>query len=176
MLRRFMKKNIIAAIMGCMVLASVAPITAEAAAISEISTSKPGYGMVYTKEGTGVNVRQGPSTSTDNITSLPYLSRVMVVGQSGNFYKVQYDTAGNYGYVSKDYLVFMDRDYYLKPNITSGNLNMRSGAGTSYDVLCGIPRTSAFAWVEDADSEWYSGVFGNKAGYTAESHTVKTTY
>lgn len=146
----------------------------EAATIDEVSTERPLAGLVVLDSGT-LNVRQYASTGAEIITSLSDGSYIMVVGQSGDFYRVQYNTSGNYGYVAKEFVyLHTDIDCYLKPHIESGTLNMRDGAGTQYTRVASIPLGTAFAFLsDDADhSGWYYGLYGNKNGYTLMTYTM----
>ena len=65
---------------------------------SEIATiDKMGY--VKTE---GLRVRKGPSTDTEEITSLSKNDEVKIIGQTGNWYKIQLDNKE--GYVSAKYI------------------------------------------------------------------------
>ena len=50
----------------------------------------------------GLRVRKGPSTDTEEINSLSKNDKVEIVGQSGNWYKIEFD--GEIGYVSAKYI------------------------------------------------------------------------
>ena len=50
----------------------------------------------------GLRVRKGPSTDTEEITSLSKNDKVKVIGQSGKWYKI--DLNGKTGYVSAKYI------------------------------------------------------------------------
>ncbi len=161
---------------GAMVLLTANSLSVHAQSISDVSVSKPGYGIVTTSDGSGVNVRNAPNlTSSQIIISAPADSRLMIVGESGDFYKVQYDTNGHYGYVTKQYLTFIPMNYYLQANTSSSNLNMRESNSTSSAKIASIPKGTCFAyWVEL--TEWYRGVYGNAFGYTSKDYTKLCSY
>lgn len=175
MFNKIGKKCSMVALAFCLFLSNANGLVAKAATSSEVSTSEPGYGYVSLSSGT-LNVRQHAYPTAEIVGSLANNSRVMIVGESGPFYKVQYNTNGNYGFVSKDYVVFMERDYYLKVNTSDDELNMRSGPGTNYGELTEIPYNTSFAYIEDATDGWYFGVYGNVSGYTSGRYTLKCSY
>lgn len=175
MFNKIGKKCSMVALAFCLFLSNANGLVAKAATSSEVSTSEPGYGYVSLSSGT-LNVRQHAYPTAEIVGSLANNSRVMIVGESGPFYKVQYNTTGHYGFVSKDYVVFMERDYYLKVNTNNSNLNMRSGAGTNYSEVARIPDETSFAYIEDATNGWYFGVYGNVSGYTSGDFTIKQRY
>ena len=161
---------------GAMILLTANSMSVHAQTISDVSVSKPGYGLVTTSDGSGVNVRNAPSlTNSQIIVSAPADSRLMIVGESGDFYKVQYDTQGHYGYVTKQYLTFIPSDYYLQASTSSSNLNMRESSSTSSTIIASIPKGTCFAyWVEITG--WYRGIYGNAFGYTSKDYTKLCSY
>lgn len=76
-----------------------------------LSVAKPGAGYVNTQS-SPLNVRELPSTSANIICSLPKDSMVMIVERGSDFYKVQYDASGHYGYVASQYIREYDLEYY----------------------------------------------------------------
>lgn len=117
-----------------------------------------------------LNVRKGPSTSTNIISKLSHNSYVTVESTSGNFYYVQYKE-NTYGYVHKDYVKISSTN--TKRVSTDGaNLNVRTGPSTSY---------SQFEKVKDKDyvivlstSGSFSRVLfeGNKIGYVSSAYLL----
>lgn len=145
-------------------------VNVQAAGIEKASVSKPLYGMVNLDDG-NLNVRQGATTSSAIIGSLKNYSYIMVVGQEGNFYRVQYDTAGNYGYVSKTYVILASSNYYLVSEVDSGTLNMRDNSTLSSSIRASIPKGTHFAYRETYNEDWFNGVYGNVSGFTSEQYT-----
>lgn len=169
------KKFIVLGMVAALIIGNI--WTVSAASIGQVSKSRPVWGQVSGVDtGSSLNVRQTPDITAAIISSLPAYSFIMIVGEAGDFYEVQYNTAGNYGYVSKDYILFVGSNYYLVTNIDGGNLNMRSGAGTSYGISAKIPMNTSFAYVKDYDDEWYQGIYGNVNGYTSKQYTKKVDF
>lgn len=66
-------------------------------------------------------------------------------------------------------------------NVGSGNLNMRSGAGTSYSIAASVPNGSTVTILEtvsgtdssaSAYPTWYKITYGGKTGYVASKYIV----
>lgn len=141
--------------------------------ISQVTAYKPGYGITSTASGSGVNVRTQPNlTNSEIIRSIPNNTRIMIVGQSGDWYYVQYDTSGHYGYMSKDYVNFMPENYYLRANTT---LNMYEERNTSSSVIATIPSGTYFAyWL--VLGNWYKGIYGIAFGYVEKTGVTRYSY
>lgn len=174
--KKSIKKFAAITLIGAMTVLTINPISAHAQSISDVSVNKPTYGLVSTNDGSGLNVRDAANLTTSNIiTTVPSSSRLMIVGSSGNFYKVQYDANGHYGYASMDYLTFVSTGHYLKANTSSNNLNMREKPSTSSSIIASIPKNTGFAYVSTG-TNWYRGVYGNQCGYTSKDYTSFMSY
>ncbi len=170
------KKFAIIALAGAMVILQANTLLVHAQTISQVSVSKPGYGNISTESGSGVNVRNAPNlVNSDIIISVPNKSALMIVGESGDFYKVQYDTAGHYGYVLKEYLNFVPQDYYLQVNTSSSALNMRAYPDATSNIRTTIPKGTNFAYVATVN-DWYMGLYGNVSGFTVSEYTLCHSY
>lgn len=115
----------------------------------------------------GLNVRAQPSTSSKIVATLQKQSSIMIVGESGNFWLVQYDYAGNTGYASKDYISALTSATYcfcIKANIT-GNVNFRMGPGTIYQSITGLAPNTRFAASAVCTNGWANGVYAISSGY-----------
>lgn len=169
-------KNVIAMAMALLIIVgSNYTICAGTSSPTTVSVEKPGYGMVTLDSGT-LNVRQSASTSAQIITSLPNESFIMIVGTSGNFYKVQYDKYGHYGYVSRDFVEFWYEEYYLKVTGITGNLNMREIAEPTAEIVGSIPANTSFVHFYDVGSSWYCGLYGNQVGSVSAAYVKKISY
>lgn len=173
-LKSIIKKCAAIALAGSIFFASANMFVVQASTINETSVSKPNYGYANISSGT-LNVRQSANASSSIVASLSKNTMMMIVGQDGNFYKIQYNSEGNYGYVSKDYVLFGSADFYLQANTSGGNLIMRSYAGTSYDQVDKIPNGRYFAHVKTING-WHHGVHGIKNGYTSGEYTNKFSF
>ena len=78
------KKFVTITLAAAMILLNNNSFTVHAQDISQVTVYKPGYGMVSTDSGSGVNVRNAPNlTTSEIIKSLPNETWVMIVGQIG---------------------------------------------------------------------------------------------
>ncbi len=59
--------------------------------------------------------------------------------KSGSWWQVEY-ADGKYGYVHGDYMKSISGSFAAQVNTSSGNLNVRQGAGTSYAVQTSLPK------------------------------------
>lgn len=155
---------------------------AHAQSNSDLAVNKPGYGVTETQSGLGVNVRDAASLANSNIIlSVPNDSYLMIVGWVYNsdeqlgFYKVQYNINGSYGYVYDLYLNLVSRNYYLKANTATDPLRFRSSPNTSASVIKKLPKGTYFAY-DGYSGGWYSGVYGNRFGYTSGTYTQLLSY
>ena len=164
-------KKFLVGTLGVLVFLSCNSI-AEAATSDEVTLSAtvPGAGYVNTEKDP-LKVRESPSTSANVITSLPRGSKIMILERCDGFYKVQYDTNGHYGYVSSQYVIEYDLEYYCTAN-ASGTLNMRSDMGISYEVVASIPSQRNFP-VLLVISDWDYALYGNTDGYVSTQYTIK---
>ena len=125
---------------------------------------------------TTLNVRSGPGTSYNKIGSVNSGAKVTLVGKfsSSNWYKITYGSG--YGYVSGDYLKNISSsggsgtgNTYIATGITTDNLNVRSGRGTSYSRL-GVLAKGSSVKIIDSVSGWYKIIYGSGFGYISASY------
>lgn len=167
------KKFIASTLAGVMIFLSANSFSVHAQSATSVSIDRPILGFVRTDDGSGLNVRNAPNlTSSQIITAIPDDTFLMVVEEIGDFCKVQYDTAGHYGYVWRLYLTIYRASYYLQANTNSSDLNMRESNSTSSKILTSIPKGKYFAYRNEV-TDWYYGVYGNKIGYTSKAYTKR---
>ena len=93
-------------------------------------------GRVATSSG-NLNVRRSASTSSEIVTSLYKGSYLTLMWQSGDWWYVEFDD-GKFGYCHSDYVETV-ASAAKTVRTASGNLNVRSGAGTSYSRIGSLP-------------------------------------
>jgi len=127
------------------------------------------YGGLVTTSSTSLNVRSSPSASSTRVATLARNGYVTVVGTSGNWYKVEYAN-GLYGYCSADYLVPVSGSFPAYVSASGGNLNVRSGPGTSYYAKTTLPHGRCLV-VIGQNGNWYRVVYnGDEVGYVSKSY------
>ena len=136
---------------------------------------------------TTLNVRSGASTSASIIGTLKNGAKVEITGESGNWYKINYN--GRVGYVSKDYVkkggaTTPEQKPEDKPQtetkvtgtvtgITT-TLSVRSGASTSATII-GTLKNGAKVEITGESGDWYKINYNGKVGYVYKSYIKKGT-
>ena len=136
---------------------------------------------------TTLNVRSGASTSASIIGTLKNGAKVDITGESGNWYKINYN--GRVGYVSKDYVkkggaTTPEQKPEDKPQtetkvtgtvtgITT-TLIVRSGASTSATII-GTLKNGAKVEITGESGDWYKINYNGKVGYVYKSYIKKGT-
>lgn len=166
----------IGAIMLSIAMLTTGSINAFAETSDEVTLSISVPGAGYVTSSNGLNVRSGASTSSCVLTALPYGTKIMIVERCSNGWDiVQYDTNGNYGYVSASYIREYDLDYYCTVSAGGSLLNLRSGMGTSYSTIVSIPSGRSFPELVDTGT-WDYVLYGNRDGYVNAGYITKTHY
>ncbi len=161
-------KKTISLILTVLTLLGIVSASAEALA-SEVYFA----GIVSTQSG-NLNVRSQPSTASAVLTRAAKSSLLIIVGDYGDFYKVQY-AADSYGYCSKAYIKSVSQ-LCATVNTADGNLNVRYGASTSYSVKDSLKKGTKVVILEDYGS-WAKILYhGSKTGFVSCAYLKKTTY
>lgn len=122
-----------------------------------------------------LNVRSGPSTKNHKVGLVVKGTKLTVLGQSGDWYKIEYK--GITGYVSGQY-VRLESTGSQPPSggssgtvintgtVTASSLNVRSGAGTNYSIIGGLKKNAKVEILEKVGS-WYKIKYGSRTGYVS---------
>ena len=140
-----------------------------------------------------LNVRSGASTSSKVIGSLSGNSKVTIVGEEGEFYKIEYK--GSHGYVAKEYIkditgsnnnsnqgTTTTPEKPSTPETTqktgivnvSSSLNVRSGASTSSKVIGSLSGNSKVTIVGE-EGAFYKIEYKGSHGYVAKEYIKDVT-
>lgn len=158
-----MKKKVIATLLAVATLLALTAYPLDASAASAESRA----GRVATSSGR-LNVRRSASISSDILSSLNKGSFITLINRTGEWWRVELDD-GKYGYCHSDYietLIATARAVRTK----SGNLNVRSGAGTSYSITGSLPQgdTVLVLWTT---GDWSRILYsGTRLGYVHSSY------
>lgn len=121
-----------------------------------------------------LRVRQARNTSSAILTKIPKGKVVTVTEIKNNWGKVTYDSKT--GYISMEYT-----KKYVEPKVetyslkATENVNVRSGAGTSYKILTTAKKgTTATAKSNETKNGWYKVTVNGKTGYTYSKWWTKT--
>ncbi len=146
------------------------------------STKKTGIVNVSSS----LNVREGASTSSKVIGSLSGNTKVIIVGEEGAFYKIEYK--GSHGYVVKEYVKDVTESNNSnqgtqtpeKPSTpestkktgivnVSSSLNVREGASTSSKVIGSLSGNSKVTIVGE-EGAFYKIEYNGSHGYVAKEY------
>ena len=140
-----------------------------------------------------LNVRSGASTSSKVIGSLSGNSKVTIVGEEGEFYKIEYK--GSHGYVAKEYIKDITGtgssnnnqgtttpEKPSTPEATqktgivnvSSSLNVRSGASTSSKVIGSLSGNSKVTIIGE-EGAFYKIEYKGSHGYVAKEYIKDVT-
>ena len=137
----------------------------------EAATSASVAGIVATSSG-NLNVRAAQSTSSSVVASLAKGSYVTLLSKSGNWWYLEY-ADGKYGYSHADYINTLPSSAAASVNITSGTLNVRAGAGTSYAVAGSLSKGKWIVVLSESNG-WSKILYqGTKVGYVSSQYIKK---
>ncbi|MGU8291586.1 SH3 domain-containing protein [Clostridium perfringens] len=138
-----------------------------------------------------LNVREGASTSSKVIGSLSGNTKVIIVGEEGAFYKIEY--TGSHGYVAKEYVKDVTESSNSnqgtqtqeKPSIpentektgivnVSSSLNVREGASTSSKVIGSLSGNTKVTIVGE-EGAFYKIEYKGSHGYVAKEYVKGVT-
>ncbi|WP_415324368.1 SH3 domain-containing protein [Clostridium perfringens] len=133
-----------------------------------------------------LNVREGASTSSKVIGSLSGNTKVIIVGEEGAFYKIEYK--GSHGYVAKEYVKDVTESSNSnqgtqtpeKPSTpestektgivnVSSSLNVREGASTSSKVIGSLSGNTKVTIVGE-EGAFYKIEYKGSHGYVAKEY------
>ena len=151
------------------------------------STEKTGIVNVSSS----LNVREGASTSSKVIGSLSGNTKVIIVGEEGAFYKIEYK--GSHGYVAKEYIKDVTESNNSnqgtqtpeKPSTpestektgivnVSSSLNVREGASTSSKVIGSLSGNTKVIIVGE-EGAFYKIEYKGSHGYVAKEYIKDVT-
>jgi len=110
-----------------------------------------------------VNLRAGAGTGYAAFTRCGRGTRMEIVEQSGNWYKVQIAGSGTTGWMSKTYVSLG------LPARTTGRVNLRTGAGTGYAVIRTLSNGQdvTVTWV---GANWSKVEVNGESGYISNKY------
>ena len=131
-------------------------------------------GYVYNTD--SLNVRSGAGTSYSKIGSLKGNEKVEIVQELSGWYKIKYNSG--YGYVSKDYIKDTpsnNNDNTETEKVThtgtvnTDSLNVRSGAGTSYNKIGSLSKGTKVEIVGTTNG-WYKIKYNSSYGFISDDY------
>ncbi|PGS48451.1 C40 family peptidase [Bacillus sp. AFS041924] len=137
----------------------------------------------YVSTGNGVRIRSGAGTSYQILGSVNKNQKLNVISSANGWYKIKFN--GVTGYISATYVGKGTESNSNSSNntnqevtsgnyITTGNVNLRSGAGTSYHIL-GVINKNQKLNVISSTNGWYKVKYNGLTGYISASYVAKDT-
>lgn len=121
-----------------------------------------------------LNVRSAPSTASAVVASLYKDETVTLLQKSGDFWQIEYGN-GQYGYASAKYITPISGSYAARVKTAGGNLNVRTGAGTSYSVRTTLPNGKIVV-VLSKSGDWSRVLYNGKSvGYVSSQYLTSTS-
>ncbi len=163
-----MKKLLIFCLTAVFAFTLLSPIgwAAEAAEAADKAAGKVNISSGW------LNVRDKPSTGGKTLKTLKKDSFITLINKSGNWWRVEY-ADGKYGYCHENYITKLSSSN-ASVKLTSGSLNVRSGAGTKYSIV-GSLKNGQRVIILSKSGDWsrvlYSGV---KTGYVSSKYLKAT--
>ncbi|EPB8165316.1 SH3 domain-containing protein [Clostridium perfringens] len=141
------------------------------------STEKTGIVNVSSS----LNVREGASTSSKVIGSLSGNTKVIIVGEEGAFYKIEYK--GSHGYVAKEYIKDIKDEVVTEPEkpsnpenskktgvvTASKGLNVRKEANTSSQII-GILNSGESVEIIGEENGFYKITYKGQEAYASKNY------
>lgn len=147
----------------------------------DVSSEKLYEGVVVNNS-TPLNVRKGPGTSYQVITTLERGEKVDVYSEEGNWLKVKVN--GKEGYVSAYYIERADSgnvDEDVRPaepiatkTVTTSSLVVRSGPGANHEAIGRLQRGDKVDIYEQTSGPWVLIKFNGKWAYTHNDYLGQT--
>lgn len=122
-----------------------------------------------------VNFRREATTTSESMGKLSDGTRVAILDQIDNWYKVAYN--GKTGYMSADYVVsqpIMNIECG-GAKVTTSVLNMRSGPGTENSIVTKL-YSGSVAKIIGINNAWFKVQYGGYTGYISPEYVEITTY
>jgi len=138
-------------------IVAVLMVTSVSASATDL---KIGIGIV---DASGLRLRSSPSTDASIISTASNGDKVVILADYGDWYYVNYNL--NVGYMSADYLVFMDKENAeLGIGKVNTTVNFRTGPGTDSGVISTLPAGTNVNII-GLNCTWYKVTCNGSTGY-----------
>lgn len=128
---------------------------------------------------TSLNVRSGPSTKYNVLTTVKKNEKLTILDSSNGWYNVRL-SSGKEGWASANYITKSTQSTentssLNQSKVTADALNMRSGAGTSYRVITVLKKNEIVEVVSESKG-WTKIKYDGRLGYVSSKYieSVKT--
>ncbi len=147
----------------------VAGVVAATTILSSVSAFAYDYIGKGTVTGGVVNIRSEASTNAQIIGTGVKGTAYSVISQENGWAKIE-TADGVIGYMNLGYFS-VSASEKIKVTITGSAVNVRSGAGTNYDVIGAVYKGQVFP-VLGKENGWYKISFNNASGYVSSEYVT----
>lgn len=157
--------RIVSLVLAIFLFIGITTVSADAA-----TTLKTGVAFVTAG---ALRLRSGPSTSTQTIAYAPKGDVVVLLGKTGEWYKVIYNLKE--GYMHSSYLNAQTKENvelgWGKVNV--GAVNVRSGPGTGNSIRA-VAKQNDRVYIIGINEQWYKVIYGELIGYIRSDYVDLT--
>ena len=130
-----------------------------------------------------LNVRSGPSSNEEVLFDVKKDEQVKILETLNGWYKIS-NNINKEGWISSEYISIFDSEVrsnrssnYEKKEVSVDNLNMRSGAGTSYRVITTLKKGSVVEVISESNG-WSKIKYDGRIGYVYDEYLedIKPSY
>ena len=134
---------------------------------AQAATLNSRAGAVTTASG-NLNVRSAASASAARVAALPKGSHITLMERAGDWWRVEFGK-NQFGYCSAAYITQIEGTA-VSVATSSGNLNVRSGPGTTYGRTAILPKGEVVLRLSTANG-WSRILYhGNQTGYVSSQY------
>ncbi|MGN0460504.1 MAG: SH3 domain-containing protein [Ruminococcus sp.] len=116
------------------------------------------------------NMRKGAGSSYSVIKTIKSGTALYITQSSRGYWVKAKDSTGTEGYVPTKCINKASGSSILMRSTTLDDVNLRSGAGTSYSVLTTIPKGTTVSAVDNSNLNWFKVTYSGKTGYISNSY------
>ena len=130
-----------------------------------------------------LNVRSGPRSNEEVLFDVKKDEQVKILETLNGWYKIS-NNINKEGWISSEYISIFDSEVrsnrssnYEKKEVSVDNLNMRSGAGTSYRVITTLKKGSVVEVISESNG-WSKIKYDGRIGYVYDEYLedIKPSY
>jgi uncharacterized protein YgiM (DUF1202 family) len=178
-MKRKIYVRIVCVVLAVALIASVALVAISSFSASAVSAGQSGY-----INASDVNLRSGAGTSYSVVTCMSKNTKFTFVDgklYNSNWYQIKLTSNSKTGYVYKDYVTAESTSSSSSSDtgyINASDVNLRSGAGTSYSVVTCMSKNTQFTFVSTSlyNTNWYNIKLSNgTTGYVYKDYITQNT-
>lgn len=120
-----------------------------------------------------LNLRKSASTSATVVTTIPKNTEVTLLQNSTDgWVKVKYSSYT--GFCSTRYLNLCADSAVTMQGVTTGNVYLRAGSNTSFDVLVTVPKNTVVSVTDNSLENWAKVKYSSYTGYISKNYLTVT--